>query len=342
MEEGRPGGAEVGGGAGWPSNRRDFMIRVAKMYYIEEMSQQEIADALGISRSGVSKTLKACRDMKLVEIRISESSSMDYMLSEEICATFGLTETMIVRTDPSPEVTRVELGRAAAKLLESRLRDGMRIGVAWGSSLYHMVREFRPTRQLDVEVVQLLGGSGARDLNTDGFELARALAEKLGRKYSFLPAPLIVQNRSLKEMLMKEREVELALKKASQLDLAMLGIGTNVARVSALVRAGYMTAGEADDLLRSGAVGDICGRHFDIRGEMSGFPLNERVIGIDPQQLKTIPTRVGLAAGAAKAEAVLGAARGGWINFLIADEEAALRLLSLKNYVGEDRPVRQV
>jgi DNA-binding transcriptional regulator LsrR (DeoR family) len=336
MDDGRATAAGTGGSE-LPIARRDSMIRIAKMYYVEGMSQQEIADTLKISRSGVSKTLKACKNLKLVEIRISESSSMDYMLSQEICGTFGLQEAVIVRTDPNPEVTRVELGRAAAKLLESRLRDGMRIGVAWGSSLYHMVSEFRPSRQLDVEVVQLLGGSGARDLNTDGFELARALAEKLGRKYSFFPAPLIVQNRSMKKALMQEREVELALKKTSGLDLAILGIGTNVSRTSALVRAGYISAEESDDLLRAGAVGDICGRHFDLRGLMEGFHLNERVIGIEPQQLLDIACRIGVAAGADKSEAILGALRGHWINVLVADEEAALRLLSLKNYTGEDR-----
>ena len=130
-------------GAALSASRRDFLIRVAKMYYIEERSQQEIADTFGISRSNVSKTLKAARESKLVEIRISESSSMDCMLSEEITGTFGLESTVVVRSDHNPEVTRVQLGRAAAALLENRLQDGMSIGVAWGSSLYHMVREFR-------------------------------------------------------------------------------------------------------------------------------------------------------------------------------------------------------
>ncbi|MGA2478547.1 MAG: sugar-binding transcriptional regulator [Spirochaetia bacterium] len=317
-----------------PSNRRDFLIRVAKMYYIEERSQQEIAETFDISRSNVSKILKACRELKLIEIRISENSSMDFMLSQEITGTFGLVKTVVVRSDQNPEITRVQLGRAAAGLLEDLLRDGMYIGIAWGSSLLHMVREFRPSRKLDVEVVQLLGGSGARDLNTDGFELARALAEKLSRKYSFLPAPLIVQNRSIKELLMQEREVDLALKKASKADLAVLGVGSNVVKVSALVRAGYISAEEAEDLHRAGSVGDICGRHFDLNGNMANFLFNERVIGIDPQQLKKIPTRIGVAAGALKAEAILGAVRGGWINILITDEEAALRLLSLKNCPG--------
>ena len=93
-----------------------------------------------------------------------------------------------------------------------------------------------------------------------------------------------------------------------------------------------MSAEEAEELLRAGAVGDICGRHFDVNGEMANFPLNERVVGIDPLQLQKIPCRIGVAAGAWKAEAILGAMRGTWINVLVTDEEAALRLLSLKNY----------
>ena len=68
--------------------KRDFLIKIAKMYYIEGLFQQEIADRMNISRSNVSKMLKTCRDLNIVEIRINDTSSLGILLQKEIKQAF--------------------------------------------------------------------------------------------------------------------------------------------------------------------------------------------------------------------------------------------------------------
>ena len=311
------------------STKRDFLIKIAKMYYLEGLSQQEIADKVAASRSNISKVLKTCRDLKLVEIRINDTSSSGLLLQNEMKELFRLSQVIVVPTGDTPEATVLHLGRAAADLLQSLLDNGMSIGMSWGSSLYHMVRQFRSARQMDIEVIQLLGGTGACDLQTDGLELAKALAQKLGARCGVLEAPLIVQSKSLKDLLVQEPRISRVLKKAEEVDIALVGIGSNYYETSALVRAGFLSQEESQHLLARGVVGDVCGRQIDIDGNVCEIDINQRVIGIELDKLKRIPEVIGVAAGTQKAEAILGTLRGGYMNVLVTDEETSMKILSL-------------
>ncbi len=117
------------------STKRDFFIKIAKMYYLEGLSQQEIADKVGASRSNISKVLKTCRDLKLVEIRINDTSSSGLLLQNEMKEAFGLSQVIVVPTGDSPEATMFRLGRAAADLLQSLMDGGMSVGMSWGKLL---------------------------------------------------------------------------------------------------------------------------------------------------------------------------------------------------------------
>ena len=51
------------------------------------------------------------------------------------------------------------------------------------------------------------------------------------------------------------------------------------------------------------------------------------MIGIRPEQLMSVPRRIGVAGGIRKAAAVRGALLGGWVNVLITDSVAAQELI---------------
>ena len=63
---------------------------------------------------------------------------------------------------------------------------------------------------------------------------------------------------------------------------------------------------------------------------MADLPLHDRRIGIELSDLKQIPKVVGVAGGMHKAEAILGALRGGYLDVLVTNEIAAIRLLELE------------
>jgi len=85
------------------------------------------------------------------------------------------------------------------------------------------------------------------------------------------------------------------------------------------------------NLEKSGIVGDISLRFFDINGKKVSNFIDPRLIGLTLEEIKTIPHVVGVAGGNLKIESILGALRTGTINVLIIDEKTAREVVFLNN-----------
>ena len=312
------------------TDRRDFLIEVARLYYEQGLSQESIARRFGISRSSVSLALKACREEGIVEIRIVDSPSVLLRLQAELKERYRLEAAVVAPTEADAELVKRRVGQAAAAWLEGELGGtaaGLRIGLSWGTTLFQVVRHLRSLDLHGVEVVQLHGGLGAEDPAVDAFGLAQGLAEKLHGRYRVIQAPISVASRELREQLVREPGIAETLKRGAQADLALFGVGTNHPRSSSLVRTGFLSAAESRALLAAGAVGTVCGLHIDARGRPFPCLWNERLVGIGGEALLRIPRRVGVAGGLEKAEAVRAALLGGLIGILVTDEGLARALL---------------
>jgi len=79
--------------------------------------------------------------------------------------------------------------------------------------------------------------------------------------------------------------------------------------------------------LTKGAVGDIGLRFFNARGEKVEDEINDRIIGLDLEQIRRIPRVIAVAGGADKAAVIRAALIGKLINILITDDKTAQLLL---------------
>ncbi|MBI9103807.1 MAG: sugar-binding transcriptional regulator [Spirochaetales bacterium] len=307
---------------------REYLIEIARRYYIDEHSQQEIAKEYNISRPTVSNILKQCKEEGIVEIRIKESSGFSRELANRLCNRFGLKGAIIVASNEDPSATLSSAGAEAASFASSITSDGMNVGIAWGTSLFQMVNHLNHQNVVDTSVVQLMGGLGASNPQYDGANLARELSRLLNARYYPMQCPVLVNNVTLKNMLIAEPGIKEALDRTCNLDIVFVGLSSNDPDKSALVKAGFMNRAEAEDTLKAGAVGHICGYSYDKDGKMLDHPVNHRIIGIEFKNLVGIKERIGIACGSEKAEAIKAALTGGLITTLITDESAALRILS--------------
>ena len=116
---------------------------------------------------------------------------------------------------------------------------------------------------------------------------------------------------------------------ACEVDQAVVGVGTPTLDAT-IVQLGYLSEDDIRILAEHNVVGDILGQFFDADGVVPDLPLHDRRIGIELADLKNIPKVVGVAGGAGKAEAILGALRGGFLDVLVTNEIAAPRLLELE------------
>jgi DNA-binding transcriptional regulator LsrR (DeoR family) len=217
----------------------------------------------------------------------------------------------------------------AASLLDEQLPDARVLGISWGTTVHAIVNSFAPRRRYDVEVVQLMGGISSSEPVIDGPALVQRLARTLTGRYRYLHAPLIVDRPEVAEALLAQRNIAEALELASSAEVALVGIGALDSTLSSLLRAGYLSSEEFSAIGARGAVGDICARHFDRLGRPVAPEIDMRLISVRLDELSRIPTVIGAACSPAKAQAILGALWGGYLDILVTDSAAAEAVLLL-------------
>jgi deoxyribonucleoside regulator len=309
-------------------DRTHLLAYVASLYYEGRRSQAEIAGEVGLSRSMISRLLDEAHRRGLVEIRIQWPTATVPELERRLERRFGLRQACVVDASglPYPAMLR-QLGAAADAQLQALLGDGVTISVAWGSALWETARAVRPGSWHGLEVVQCIGALGSAHSESDGPAIAHLLAQKLGGGYRYLHAPLVVDSEDVCRGLLADRTIAETLALAGRADIALVGIGTVDPERSSLRRAGYLSPDAVAELRRLGAVGDICARYFDATGVPIDAPIDRRIVGIGLDALRKIPTVLGIAGGAVKAESILGALRGGYLDILVTDREVADALL---------------
>ena len=151
------------------------------------------------------------------------------------------------------------------------------------------------------------------------------LAQTLNAKPRLLPSPGIVGSELVRDALLQDTNIAETLKLAERADLAVVGIGVPD-NGTVLYQSKILTDREIWELQELGAVGDIALRFFDAHGAAIVHPINDRIIGLDLEQIKSIPRVIGVAGGAGKHEVIRAALRGGLVDVLITDDKTAALL----------------
>ena len=305
----------------------ELLVKAARMYFQDGASQHDIAEALGVSRSNVSRILASARQRRIVEIKINDPSGRDVDLENELCRRLGLTEARVASHRPGLD-TGERVGALASQWLLAQLSSIGSIGLSWGTALQSMISATTTRTAHPVEVVPLVGGLSALKSEASGQELVRELAERLGASYRYLHAPAIMETSQAVTALLHEPSVVEAFASARHADLAFVGVGTcGQGSSQALLDQLNLNPRELNAFRRQEPVGDVCARFFDRDGHSIAGAAHDRVLAVELDDLRRIPRVVGVARGAEKAPGVLGTVRGGLIDVLICDSSLARGLL---------------
>jgi deoxyribonucleoside regulator len=317
---------------------RETLANIATLYYLADMSQDEIAEMYNISRYKVSRVLKKCKAMKIVEFHINNQLSHYKKLEKQIEELFGLKQVILTLPGSTLEESKTNVGKAAARYLTDNLRNDMMIGLSWGTTVQKMVQHFTPQRKYeDVTFLQLSGNVCSDSVKNqnymDGREIVQAMAQKAGVNWSVYQVPYIVKNKTLKTLLLNENEIAAHVKKFDKLNMAFIGLGSSAPEKSVSYTSGYITLEESQKLVDEGMGADICGTRVNIRGEICASILTDRVLTISPEELKKTPEVIAVAAGADKALSLVAGARGGFFNHAIIDEIAAFSMINMAKII---------
>lgn len=312
-------------------DRHSLLADIAEMYFLQGKNQAEIAKQVGVTRSNISRMLKEARHAGIVQIQINRPIREELSLADELINRFDLINARVIVVDQSSQ--RLErLGKAAADELLAHVKLGRVIGTSWGTGISTTVEELSNNSSLQgVKVVQLLGALGARIEDYDAHAIVRRLAEKLDGEGFYINAPFLVKDKRIAETLLENRSIQETLNKSKQVDVALLGVGSSDMKHCSFYLADYVTRKEIQEIQRAGAIGDVCGRFFDIHGGMTALDFQERLIGISQNDLLKIPVRIGVAGGPEKIKPIIGALRGRLINTLVSDVKTISEVLRRTN-----------
>jgi DNA-binding transcriptional regulator LsrR (DeoR family) len=274
--------------------------------------------------------LKEARDRGIVDIRINMPIPRDVALEQALCVTYGLRDALVLQSgsESDDEQLLIACGRLAAAWLAREipaLPPGATIGVAWGRSVYAAISAVAEMPNAQIDVIQIMGGVGSE--NVDSPDIARILATRLGGRHYDLHAPIMVELSESREILLGERSLRETLERGRCVKLAVAGIGAVDEAASSFLRAGLLTRDVLAHLRAQEAVGEMVGRFYKLDGTVLGIEINQRVIGIELDDLRRIPNSLAVARGRAKVEAIVGALRGRLITVLATDDLTARAVL---------------
>lgn len=304
------------------------LVEVAHLYYEENLSQQEIADRLGVSRSLIALYLKKAREQGIVQITIRDPKNVFQNLAFQLQERYHLRHVEVVSSAHLSNIlTRRALGNAVAQYLDRVLQDGDILGLDWGRTIMEVVNLLAPSQPRHIDIVPLLGESSSTGTYTQLNQIVLQAARAFSATPYFLLVPLIVGSKNLRDALMADVTTQDVISRWNHLSHVCVGIGPIPLIEDQIV---YIGQENLSELIRQKAVGNITAHYFDSEGKILTQEFKDRLIGISMEQLLKTKNVIAAAGGVEKSRAVAAALRIGVITHLFVDDALALRLLENK------------
>lgn len=309
------------------SDEEGFQVKVAWMYHIEGLTQGAIATHLGVTRLRVNRALGTASRNGIVRVHISSPYAPCMELEQKFKKQFGLDEVLIVPRPAddanSQAMVGAELGRYLSLLLG---RPEIKLfGVSWGSSIDAATRSVIPCKRDDLEIVSIMGGL-PKGSSVSSFSITTRLAEQFHSDRTYFTAPLYASTEQSRDTILVQDVFQDVLGKLRRADAMAMAVG-DASEKSLLTREGLPKDITKESLLAAGAVGDLLGYFINKDGDLIDHPINRRVIGLNPLDLRKMPRTILASGGLYKVPIISAVLKMGLFNTLITDQATAEKVL---------------
>lgn len=307
-------------------SRSAAVLRAAEMYFVDNMTMDEIGHALGCSRATVSRLVNEAKTSGLVEIIVHRKGRAPATLERVIGERYGVDVTVVAPPPTATDSDRLRHGAGqGAALLRANLAPDLSVAVIWGVTVATVARSLSPGVIPGLSIVQM---SGTGNTFSSGAEYASGtlgrFAAALGARVHHFPVPAFFDLPSTHTAVWSERSVQRVLRLQQRANVAVFSVGALGGRVPGhLYRAGYLQREDLHALAHQGVVGDLGTVFLRADGDSESLPINARSSGLSIEALKMIPKRICIALGSAKAPVIRAALLAGAVTDLVVDDAAA-------------------
>lgn len=298
------------------------MISICQMYYENNMSQQQIANATGLSRMKISRTLQKARESGIVKIIIDHSGAF-LELEKELKQKYNLDNVVVVENTLGDN-SRKQVLSAAALYLSSCIFDKATVAVGWGSTLRELCEYLEPLEAKNVLFTPIIGGHSISMPHVHSSSIASEMAYKTGGTSVSINAPALVSSKENKNALINDSSIPMVIKKTIGADIAIFSLGNPMFDSSSIHNVEYFLEEDLSEMQKNNVVCDLVSIAFlNIDGEERCTNISNRSIGIDKEALMNISKKICVVEGKEKNVSTLAALRAGYINILITDKQTA-------------------
>ena len=307
---------------------QDEAARAGWLSYVGGLTQDQIAAELGISRQRAQRLVSRAREEGLIHVRLHHRIGACLDLETALKDRFGLQRARVMPSlGQGADPVRAIAPAAAAELERFlNMETPLTIALGTGRALRGMVDAMEAMDAPRHRLVSLIGNI-APDGSASFFDVVMRLADKVQAPHYPMPVPVISptpeENAAFHALGPIRKVVELA----QTADVVFVGVG-QMSDDAPLLKDGFVTRSELDEMQAAGATGEVAGWVFDSEGEYIDVGTNRRTGGVRVAPGLDRPS-VGIAAGASMIPAIRAALKSRMINGLVTDEPTAAALLSL-------------
>lgn len=303
------------------SPRQRLALDAAKLYYMAGLSQQQVAEALHVSRPHVSKLLTSAREHRFVRTAVTDPRESDRSLLAALRERFDLTDLrLVVPVGRGPMDRRRALGAGAAEMLDSHATSDRDVVGFWWDGAGQVVLESMARMRLRPHALVQFDGTGPD--GTMDAALA-AFAARSDVPLHTCPEPLLHSTVAARLHAETSPHVRRVLTLQATCDIAVFDAG--LPSDSPLSTSPLASEVERA-LVQEHAVGRLCGRFIDAEGRVVAPSLSQRILGPTLSDLRRIKRTVLVASGTELLPVIRAALVNRYANHLVTDVETAAAL----------------
>ena len=291
----------------------DLMAKIAWYYYIDNLTQQQIADLVGIPRLRVIKLLDKARQSGIIQFKISENKS-HISMEKTIAGQYGLKDVFIVPSASGMKNRNEALAQAAAIYIANRLPDNAFINMGYGDTTCRILNHLANNSSTRLSVVSLTGGVN--------YYLPNTLTNVFNARLYLTPAPFVMSTKEMVEAINNEPAVREIAEMVPLSAMSIIGIG-GIDENATTVLTGMVSPKDLRYLSMQGAVGDVLCHFLDVNGNQVESPLDDRLITTSLETLAKQNNVIAVAGGENKVNAIIGALNANVLDILITDQDTA-------------------
>jgi DNA-binding transcriptional regulator LsrR (DeoR family) len=305
----------------------DDAARAGWLYYVGGLTQDQIAQELGVSRQRAQRLVSRAMAERLIHVRLEHRVSGCLDLEARLTERYGLalcrvTLSLAEGQDPVASIAPTAAAEMERVLVQSEPRV---MALSTGRTLRATIEALSQMVAEQHKIVSLIGNI-APDGSASYYDVIIRIADKVRAPHFPMPVPVIADTDEDRELFTSLKPVRRVRDLAAHADVAFVGIG-QMTETAPLYKDGFITAEELADMGARGAAGEIAGWAYTAEGRYIDGGTNGRICGVrvaagDGRSV------IGIAAGAEKIPAMMAALRGRLVNGLITDERTALALLA--------------